>query len=108
VAKAVVLRRRAADDIDAAIQHYEREGGATLAGRFVDSLEQAMRHLGRHPQTGSLRYAYELGIPGLRSWPLRSFPYLAFYVETADHLDVWRLLHAARDVPAWLAEDHPS
>ena len=103
-----MLRQRAADDIDAVIEHYEREGGSGLAGRFVDSLEQAMRHVGRHPQTGSLRYAYELDIPGLRSWPLRAFPYLVFYLETAEHLEVWRLLHASRDVPAWLLGDEPT
>lgn len=104
MAKAVVLRTRAADDIDAVVAHYLREGGTDLAGRFVDALEQAIRHLGRHPQTGSLRYSYELDIPGLRSWPLQSFPYLVFYVEAPDHLDVWRLLHTARDLPAWLAD----
>lgn len=102
MAKAVVLRLRAADDIDAVVDHYEREGGADLAGRFIDRVEQAIRHLGRHPLTGSLRYSYELDIPGLRSWPLRTFPYLVFYVDGPEQVDVWRVLHAARDVPAWL------
>ena len=41
----------------------------------------------------------------LRSWPLRGYPYLVFYVERDDHVDVWRLLHAERDIPAWLRED---
>jgi len=108
MAKAVVLRQRAADDIDAIVAHYDGEGGSVLAGRFIDSVEQATRHLGRHPQTGSLRYSYELDIPGLRSWPLRTFPYLVFYVDAADHVDVWRMLHSARDIPAWLAEVGPA
>jgi plasmid stabilization system protein ParE len=30
---------------------------------------------------------------------------LIFYLERPDHLDVVRVLHAARDVPAALSED---
>lgn len=108
MAKAVLLRERATNDIDAAVEYYVAEGGSELAGRFIDSVEQGIRHLGRHPQTGSLRYSYELDVAGLRSWPLTKFPYLVFYVDGPDHLDIWRVLHAARDVPAWLVDpDHP-
>jgi len=34
------------------------------------------------------------------------YPYLVFYVERPDHLEVWRVLHAQRDVP--LAMDETS
>nr|MEA2799523.1 toxin ParE1/3/4 [Phenylobacterium sp.] len=34
----------------------------------------------------------------------RRYPYLIFYVERDSHVDVWRLLHAERDIPAWLQE----
>ncbi|ENO88947.1 plasmid stabilization system [Thauera aminoaromatica S2] len=30
------------------------------------------------------------------------YPYLVFYVERADHIDVWRVLHGERDIPAWM------
>jgi toxin ParE1/3/4 len=60
--------------------------------------------LSRHPGAGASRYAYELDIPGLRSWPLRRFPYLIFYMEQADHIDVWRVLHGRRDIPALMRE----
>jgi toxin ParE1/3/4 len=40
--------------------------------------------------------------PGLRSRRLIGFPYLAFYVERDDCIEVWRVLHAQRDIPAWL------
>jgi len=53
---------------------------------------------------GSPRYAFELRLEGLRAWPLRRYPYLVFYVEREDHLDVWRVLHAQRDIPAWMQE----
>jgi toxin ParE1/3/4 len=30
------------------------------------------------------------------------FPYLVFYLERADCIDVWRVLHAQRDIPSWM------
>lgn len=68
------------------------------------ALEQALAYLGRRPATGSPRYAHELNIPGLRSWTLDRFPYLVFCVERSDHLDVWRVLHGKRDIPAWMSD----
>jgi len=32
------------------------------------------------------------------------FSYLIFYVEQDDRLDVWRVLHDRRDIPATLAK----
>ena len=40
----------------------------------------------------------------LKTWPLKRYPYLVFYVERDHHVDVWRLLRAERDIPAWLWE----
>jgi toxin ParE1/3/4 len=25
-----------------------------------------------------------------------------FYIEMDDHIDVWRVLHGERDIPAWM------
>ena len=100
--KRVVPREEAERDINEAIAHYRTEGGAPTALGFIDALEAAFDHLGAHPATGSPRYASELDLPGLRHWPIRNFPYLIFYVELEGHLDVWRMLHSQRDIPAWL------
>ncbi|MGE3293173.1 MAG: type II toxin-antitoxin system RelE/ParE family toxin [Geminicoccaceae bacterium] len=43
-------------------------------------------------------------MPGLQSWALRRYPYLVFYVERESMIDVWRVLHAARDIPAWMSQ----
>lgn len=32
------------------------------------------------------------------------FPWIVFYLEFETHVDVWRVLHAKRDMPAWLAD----
>lgn len=105
MAKALIQRKLALIDIDQAISHYLEEGAEAAALGLVDALEQAYAHIARQPGTGSPRYAHELGIPDLRFWPLRKYPYLVFYVEHADHVDVWRVLHMKRDIPAWMAEE---
>ena len=46
----------------------------------------------------SARYGVELNLPGLRSWPRRSFPHLVFYFEMKDCIDVWRVLPGTRDI----------
>ncbi|WP_210879977.1 type II toxin-antitoxin system RelE/ParE family toxin [Roseovarius autotrophicus] len=102
--KPVLPRARARDDIDDAIAHYLADAGEVVALRFIDALEAAFAHLAAHPASGSLRYAYELELPGLRTWPLRDFPWLIFYIDTEAHVDVWRVLHSKRDIPAWMAE----
>ena len=106
--KALVQRALALDGVDQAITHYlEQDAAAAALGfvdAFVDALERAYVHIGKHPATGSPRYAHALDIPGLRSWPLSKHPYLVFYVERTDHIDVWRVLHMQRNIPAWMAD----
>jgi toxin ParE1/3/4 len=44
----------------------------------------------------------------VRFWPYKKYPYLIFHVEKADHIEVWPLLHAHRDVPRRLQTSHSS
>jgi len=103
-AKAVVPREVARRDVEEAIDHYRGQGAARAALDFVDELEKAYTHIGRQPASGSPRYAHALNLPGLRCWPLTRFPYLVFYFERDDAVDVWRVLHGQRDIPAWMNE----
>ncbi len=106
--KPIIPRALANLDVDEAVEHYLSEGAQQAALAFIEALERAYTHIGRHPATGSPRYAHELGLPGLRSWPLMRYPHLVFYVERHDHIDVWRVLHGQRDIPAWMREaDEP-
>ena len=106
-AKPIVPRELANADVEEAIAYYLREASDEAALGFVDALETAYRHISRHPTSGSSRYAVELSLSGLRSWPLRRFPHLVFYVETKDCIDIWRVLHSARDIPAWMQDQRP-
>lgn len=101
-AKPIVPRRLANRDVEEAVDHYRAEGGEALALGFIDALTKAYAHIGRHPATGSPRHAHELSLPSLRSWLLTRYPYMVFYVEQPDHIDVWRVLHQQRDIPAWM------
>jgi toxin ParE1/3/4 len=105
-AKPIVPREQANRDVDEAIEHYLSGGAEQAALGFIKALEQAYTHIGRHAAAGSLRYGYELNLPGLRSWPLTRYPHLVFYIERDDHIDVWRVLHGQRDIPEWLSASH--
>lgn len=102
--KALVQRLLALDDVDQAITHYLEQDAEAAALGFVDALERAYGHISKHPATGSPRYAHELGMPDLRSWPLSKYPYLIFYLDQPDSIDVWRVLHMKRDIPAWMVD----
>ena len=106
--KPVIPRELASRDVEEAIEHYRGEGAEQAALGFIDALEQAYAHISRHPATGSPRYAHELNLPGLRCWPLMRYPQLVFYVERGDHIDVWRVLHGQRDIPAWMQQPEGS
>lgn len=100
--KTIIPRQLARSDVEAAIDYYAREAGTEVALGFIDALQAAYASIASHPEAGSLRYAYELGLPDLRSVSLKRYPYLIFYRDQPDHVDVWRVLHAKRDIPQWM------
>jgi len=102
--KRVILRDVADRDIEAATAFYVREAGQRVALRFLDELGRALAVIGDAPAIGSPRYADELAMPGLRTRLLRRFPFVIAYREDVDHVDVWRVLHARRDIPGQLGE----
>lgn len=107
-AKPIIARVLANQDVDEAIKHYLDQDAAPAALGLIDALEQASAHISKQRATASPRYAHKLNLPGLRFWPLARDPYLVFCIGQDDHIDVWRVLHAQRDIPAWLHQpDEP-
>lgn len=98
------FREAALADVEEAVQWYAENASAALVEGFLDELEAAYTHISRHPGTGSPRWAHELDIEGLRGWRLTRFDHLVFYVEHADAVEVWRVLHGVGDIPAALAD----
>lgn len=101
----VILRRRAREDIDAAVSFYLAEGATDAAHGLLNELAAALATIARHPDSGSPRFAELLAIPELRTWVLREHPYLLFYRVSGGRVHVWRVLHSARDIPKSLAPE---
>mgnify|MGYP001592277062 CR=1 FL=1 len=90
-------------DIAGAVVCYAGDSIET-AERFLRELEDAVRRIERMPGTGSLRYARDLDMPGLRAHLLGGFPYVLFYFERDGHADLVRVLHTHRDIFTLLLE----
>jgi toxin ParE1/3/4 len=80
------------------MDHYLEEASEKVAFRFIDELERTFARISRNPGIGSPRYAHELDLPDLRFLGMTRYPYLVFYVERDEFVDVWRVLHGERDV----------
>ena len=65
-------------------------------------MQDAFGSISSGPGIGSLRYSYDLDIPGLRTFPIKRFDHALFYVDTDDVVDVWRILHTRRHIPETL------
>lgn len=103
--KPVVRRRIAEDDINRAISYYLSEAGTEIATRFVSQFQNVIEQISKYPAMGSPRYALELRITGLRHLPLRGFPYLVFYIEHEQYVEIARVLHGNMDIPSWVEAD---
>ena len=84
------------------LAYLEETAGPRLAESFLASLRRGLALLSEQPAIGSLRLAEDVGMAGLRIWPVRGFPYVVFYLEQADLIMVLRIMHGARDFPALL------
>ena len=100
----VIPRAEARRDAEDALAHYGAEAADEFAVGFISAQRQAYALIGRQPASGSTRYAAELGLPGLHSLPLRQFPYVLFYFERDDAIDVRRILHGRRDIQGHMRE----
>lgn len=100
--KPAVWRDAAERDSAEAACWYATQGGLAPGERFLAAVEAGVDHVSRHPASGSPRHAMPLRLEGLRVWQVDGFPYLIFYIERDDHVDIWRVLQAQRDVPAWM------
>jgi toxin ParE1/3/4 len=105
--KKIVLRAIAKREIENGFSHYLIEASVELALSFSESVDLALKHILAFPASGSRRYGEMFDIPSLRSWRLERFPYILFYVERSDHLEIIRLLHQHSDILILLQNDGP-
>ena len=83
-------------DLQAAARYIRRDNAAA-ARAFLEAAYNAFEFLARNPGVGRKRA--DLGFPEVRSWRVDGFRrYLIFYRELPDRIQIWRVLHGARDL----------
>ncbi len=102
--KPVVLSDRALVDLAQIVRRYTSAASTDVARSFVKAAQDAFQHLSLFPASGLARLDLPSDWLELRTWPVSGFPYLLFYAENDDTIDIYRILHTARDIPASLTE----
>jgi toxin ParE1/3/4 len=100
-----IVRRPSADrDLVAIFRWFARQAGLRVADRFLVEAEATFSRLAGMPRMGT---AYEPVAPpfvDLRFFPVSRYrDYLVFYRPISDGIEVFRVLHGARDIPGILA-----
>lgn len=101
--KRLTMQRHAMRDLADARAYYRREAPHVVSD-FARAVDAELLHLRRNPATGSPRYGLQIGFTGLRSWTVKKFPYVIFYVQQDDCLVVIRVLHQSADIPTHLGQ----
>jgi len=104
VSRVLRIRPLATADIDHAAA-FLVDVNPAAAGSFLEAMETAFGLMLEQPGIGSPRYTHLLPGVTLRMWPVQGFPHLIFYLERIDAVEVLRVLHGARDLPAILLDE---
>lgn len=96
--KRLIRHAAARRDLERASDYYEDKAGPELAKRFLEAARTALREVAAQPGSGSPHYGEKLRAPHLRTRRVSRFPYLIFYVESEDVIEVMRVLHERRDI----------
>lgn len=88
-------------DIEDLVEYLHKEAGPAVALRFIDNAERAFDQLLSMPGIGVLLGLDELPYEDVRRWHVDGFGHLMIlYRPVADGIEVIRVLHTARDIPA--------
>ena len=92
---------QATADIEGLVDYFVQEAGPDVALRFIDNAEWAFGQLLATPRIGQLLGLDELPYEDVRRWHIGGFKRLmVLYRPVADGIEVIRVLHTARDIPA--------
>jgi toxin ParE1/3/4 len=94
--KEVVLTPSAQAELDGATEWYEvRAGGIGL--KFVSCVDEALQQIGNSPSVFP-RWEHD---QRFRKFVLQRFPYIVFYREFDDRVEVIAVAHGAREPGYW-------
>lgn len=93
-------------DYELRFDYYTCEAGEDIAWHFEQAVIATLTSLSLHPELGRRRRFRHPRLAGLRSFRVEP-PFnktILFYRVTDTHLEAWRLMHGARDLPRRLLE----
>jgi toxin ParE1/3/4 len=74
------------------------QSSVDAARRFYRAIQQAILFLMENPEAGGVQETTQAEYAGMRVWQVPGFRnHLIYYRATADSIEVFRLIHAARD-----------
>jgi toxin ParE1/3/4 len=83
------------------IARWLRDDNIRTAQAFLEAAYNTFEFLARNPGAGRLRK--DVGFPDVRSFRVMGYPrYLIFYRERKPSIQIWRVLHGARDLQSEL------
>ena len=100
----LVRRPAARRDLAEAVRYLRKEGSAAVSHRFLDEVEATCTRLRSCPTLGPLWPTPRRELIGLRRRLLPHFPYSLFYLPTEETMEIVRVLHNSRDIPALLED----
>lgn len=102
-----IIRRPSANrDLVEIFRHYARKGGLRVADRVFAEAEATFARLAGMPGMGTRYEPDEPIYADLRFFPVSRYrDYLVFYRPIPGGIEVYRVLHGARDIHGILAED---
>lgn len=92
-----VLSIDADREIDDQVAWYAEHAGARVASRFYAEWKLTLQRLLARPRRGRVVSTARPELLGLRSWVMRDFPFLVYYREVSEGIEVVHILHGARN-----------
>ena len=88
----------------AAIWEFIAFDNLDAADRFLDAAQNTFQQLAEMPGMGRARQFPQIALKNLRSFRIRDFEnFLIFYRPIPDGIEVFHVLHGARDLDAFFA-----
>ena len=84
-------------EIDAQVAYYAEHAGATVAERFYAALKATFQSLLQNPGHGRRFESMHAVLAGVRVWLVHGFPFLVYYREIDEGIEIIHVLHGARD-----------
>lgn len=93
-------------DAELQFEWYMDEAGEEVACRYLVALDETLGRISRQPELVPLRRFRAPRLNGLRSWlvakPFHS--HIVFYRVVGDVIEIFRVMHGARDLPRRLRQ----